>query len=139
MSLKLDPMVFDSLEYVTVPVTIAGENYELREASGEAKDTYDRLMMSGASFSPSEKRANINMANLAGAGAVLLSHCLFESKSGRAVPLRVINSWPDRIRQPLIERLKEISLIDTASTEEEDEQLEEALGNLSSGTTDGSE
>ena len=125
-SLRLD---FDSILLITIPVTIAGQEYELREASGDASAKYRNAMLACSTLGPDGKPTK--MEGLADVDFFLLSLCLFEKTTNVLVPEAVIRSWPNRMCETLIEELKDIS-----GMSEDDE---EAAKNLPSGTPTGSD
>jgi hypothetical protein len=123
---KLD---FDSISLITVPVTISGQLYELREASGDASAKYRNAMLACSTLGPDGKP--IRMDGLADVDFFLLSLCLFNMPANTLVPECEIRSWPNRICETLIEELKEISGMLA-------EGVEETSKNLLSGTMIGS-
>jgi hypothetical protein len=123
---KLD---FDSISLITVPVTISGQLYELREASGDASAKYRNAMLACSTLGPDGKP--IRMDGLADVDFFLLSLCLFNMPANTLVPECEIRSWPNRICETLIEELKEISGMLA-------EGVEETSKNLLSGTMVGS-
>jgi hypothetical protein len=125
-SLRLD---FDSVLLITIPVTIAGQEYELREASGDASAKYRNAMLACSTLGPDGKP--IRMEGLADVDFFLLSLCLFDKATNVLVTEDVIRSWPNRMCETLIDELKEIS-----GMSEDDE---EAAKNLPSGTPTGSD
>jgi len=98
---------FDSVLLITVPVTIAGQAYELREASGDASAKYRNAMLACSTLGPDGKPTK--MEGLADVDFYLLSLCLFNMATGNLVPECEIRSWPNRVCEVLIEELKEIS------------------------------
>ena len=120
----LTPIEFESLDKIEVPVTLAGVAYVLIEADGAAITERDNSILSGMTMHDGKP---IKMSGLASVDVVLLSRCLIHVKKGQKVPLSVIQAWPSRVRNALIDRLKAISGI--VDSEEEQEDLEENLGN----------
>jgi hypothetical protein len=98
---------FDSVLLITTPIVIAGCQYELREASGDASAKYRNAMLACSTLGPDGKPTK--MEGLADVDFFLLSLCLFDSATGHSVPECEIRSWPDRICTALINELKEIS------------------------------
>lgn len=120
---------FDSVLLITVPVTIAGKQYELREASGDASAKYRNAMLACSTLGPDGKPTR--MDGLADVDFLLLSLCLFDVGLGTLVPECEVRSWPNRICEALIDELKEISGMS-------EKDLEDSAKNLPAATTDGS-
>lgn len=106
-------------------VTLGNAAYILREASGGAASEHK-----DATFKAVKVNNQTNTSTFAGiadADLVLLSRCLFEDKTPTDkpdrkmlmnVPLATIRSWPNRITEPLVKHLKEISGMETPETKE---------------------
>jgi hypothetical protein len=105
-----EEMEFDSIALIEVPVKIAGVKYTLREASGEAVCAYRDAQIEGTVFNAEGKPVSVK--GLSQVNMLLLSYCLFDDK-GTNVPLAVIKAWPNRVIEPLAERVKEISELNT--------------------------
>lgn len=101
------------------PIPIGDTTYILREASGGAASEHK-----DATFKAVKVNNQTNTSTFAGiadADLVLLSRCLFSKNENNilsAVPLASIRSWPNRITEPLVKYLKEISGMETAETKE---------------------
>lgn len=117
--MSTEPIVFDSLTPVEVPVTIAGESYTLREATGETAVQYRDAMLACTTLGPEGKPTIIS--GLAGVEPLLVSLCLYDSID-HLVPEATIRSWPARIQKALFERAKQISDLDEGEDEDEDEE-----------------
>lgn len=113
----LDPLDFESVQPIEVPVTIAGQRYTLREATGEAADRWRNAQVSRAVFD-SESRRYVSPGGLAGTDAVLVAACLTPT-----VTVEQVLAWPTRVRDALFERAKAISGL-TADEEPTEESLE---------------
>lgn len=149
-----DELNFDSLEAISLPVSISGKIYKLVEASGEAIVRYNNIA-TGAAVLRDGKAVGIK--GIADVEPQLVSDCLlyddkvFEHLNGKNVPIEVVKKFPGRIMQKLFKKAKEISEIDRPVTAKEirkqieklQEQLDELLkdedelGNDSESTTDG--
>ena len=121
-------LVFDDLEPVEVSVSIGGNPYILREASGGAACQYRNALIECTKLGPGGIPTALK--GIASVEPLLVSLCLFDDKNKR-VPVAAIEKWPARIQKALFERAKIISELG------EDEE-EETVGNGSSDTTDGS-
>ena len=126
-SVRLD---FESTLLVSIPVTIAGVDYELREASGDASAKYRNSMLACSTLGPDGKPTK--MDGLADVDFYFLSLCLVDSRTNKCVAEMEIRSWPNRICETLIEELKLISGMS-------DDEPEETAKNLPSGMTTGSD
>ncbi len=122
----MEEMNFD-LEVVSIPVTIGGEKYELREASGDAACKWRNAILSKAKLGPDGKPQTVG--SIADTEPLLVSLCLF-NESGKNVSLSVVRSWPARIQKALFNKIKDISDLD------EDEQSE-PVKNEQEATQDG--
>jgi len=120
----MEPMVYESLDKAEVEITLAGVAYTLIEADGTAVTERDNSILSGMTMADGKP---VKMSGLASVDVVLLSRCLIHVKNGHLVPLQVIQAWPYRIRNDLIDRLKLISGI--VDEDEDQEDLEGNLGN----------
>jgi hypothetical protein len=131
--MNTEKIVFDNIDKITVPVSIAGTDYELLEADGGAITERDNAIINGTVMKDGKP---VQILNIAGIDAVLLSRCLIDVKKGVKVPLRTIEAWPNRVKDVLTTRLKEISGI--TDDEPTRDAIEDAVGNSSSENTDGS-
>jgi hypothetical protein len=112
----MDPMVFDSLEPQEVPVTIAGKQYVLREASEDVACKFRNAAMRAARMTEGKV---VGVDGLADAEPVLVGGCLFEKVESEhkgetkvgwaAVGVAAVRTWPARIVKPLFERAKAMS------------------------------
>lgn len=147
-----EPIVFEDVMPIEVPVNIAGQAYVLREASGDAACRYRNARSNCTKFVNGEF-AGVD-GPIADADPRLVSDCLFKvvtMADGKIVyskvEEKVVRSWPDRIQKALALQIKEVSRIDDVD-EETIEKLEERLNrmkalrgepkNSPSGTADGS-
>lgn len=117
------PMVFDSLEPITVPVKIAGEDYILKEAGEASASRYlNELMKTTRVVESADGNKHATMDGISNTEALLVSLCLFklDGKTGatKNVDINLIRSWPHRIVKPLYERAELISGLKKVETEE---------------------
>lgn len=125
----MDKLNFD-VDFVEVPVTISGEAYVLREASGKATRTWRDAQIACTKFGPNGKPSSI--AGIAATEALLVSLCLFkvgEQKGERKllpVAKAAIEDFPSRVQNALFDKAKEISGL--SEEDPEQEQLKRALG-----------
>ncbi len=123
----LAPIDFDNLTVAEIPVRILGRRYILREASGEAYVKYRSAHK--VEFNDSGKAVSVK--GEADADMLLVSLCLCNTvndegekvlldKNGdpQTVNIRIIKSWPNKVRRTLLERIKAISSLDENETEE---------------------
>jgi hypothetical protein len=135
MTLKL---AWDSAIPKEEVVTLGATSYILREASGGAASEHK-----DATFKAVKVNNQTNTSTFAGiadADLVLLSRCLLEDKTPpdkpdprvlSLVPLATLRGWPNRITEPLITHLKEISGMETPETKESlTKKLEEVTAKL---------
>lgn len=106
-------------------IPIGETTYILREASSGASSEHK-----DATFKAVRVNNQTNTSTFAGiadADLILLSRCLFEDKTPAdkpdrrmlmPVPLPTIRAWPNRITEPLVKYLKQISGMETAETKE---------------------
>jgi hypothetical protein len=138
----MDPMIFDSIEPIQIPVKIGSEWYVLCEPSEAAVQQYQTAGMAGLQLDlsnvdvSSQKSLKESLRNsiksidptkIGGTRALLVSLCLFHCEydettqkvisKGEAVPLNTVQEWPPRIVNPLFTKLKEIGELDKLVTE----------------------
>jgi hypothetical protein len=98
----IDPdLIFDSIDLQEVPVQIAGKNYTLREANGEAARRYRNALLRSAKLGPDGKPVSLD--GMADAEMVLVNECLID-KSGRKTPIQVLGSWPASVIKKLFNK-----------------------------------
>ncbi len=143
-------MNFD-LTPITVPVTIGGKKYVLKEASGDAAVKYRNCLLKATKLGPEGKPSSID--GMADAEPLLVSLCLFQiatsvNKLGDAVtaelpvPIHVVRGWKNQVQKGLFARIKEISDLDENETKEIlEKRLAETQRKLDAlnGKTDGEE
>lgn len=135
-SLAMEPMRFDDLSPIEIPVSIKNTPYILREAGAGAAVAYENARL---------KAAKMNDGKLSGfdgmfdADLILLSMCLFQVDKGtgqiitdngvpRSTPVQTIRGWLDRVYKPLLVRLKAIS--PSLEEKETEETLVKQLENI---------
>jgi hypothetical protein len=138
---KLD---FESLLLECVPVTIGEKHYTLREASTEIFAKYRSAIFSRSTMKTgkSSKTPEFKIDGLPDLDIYLLSLCLTEDATGHNVTEAEIRVWPNRITEPMIDELKEMSGIqmvadDDSTPEEIQEEYQEQVKNLPSDATAG--
>jgi hypothetical protein len=131
---KLD---FESVLLQTIPVRLGDKAYTLREASTEMFARYRSAIFARSTLKQGKDKDSptFKFEGLAEMDIYLLSLCLTEDETGNNVLETEIREWPSRITEPLIAELKEMSGIETGST---DEEYEEQVKNLQEGLTVGS-
>jgi hypothetical protein len=114
----VDEFNFDTLAPIEVPVKIAGRNYVLREATGEAAGKYRAASLRGAEITHDDETGQRTIKRLESAADVeplLVSLCLFDVTDGeRTVSIETVKAWPARVQRALFEKAKEISQLDEA-------------------------
>lgn len=139
---KLD---FESLLLECVPVTIGDKHYTLREASTEIFAKYRSAIFSRSTMKGgrTNKAPEFKIDGLPDLDIYLLSLCLTEDATGHNVPEAEIRNWPNRITEPLIDELKEMSGIqqvvedEDTTPEEAQEEYQEQVKNLPNDATAG--
>jgi hypothetical protein len=136
---------FDDITPIEEPWSIGGEEYILRETSGDAAVKYDNARLSRHEYQDGKL---VRLRDYADLEPLLVSLCLF-TKDDKPVPESTIRSWPARLQKKLHERARFISRmnrtpevirgeIETLQKElVEVEAAEQAAKNLPSGTTAG--
>ena len=158
-----NPIIFDeeTSEEVSVLVHYKGEDYLLTAASGTSASKYKNKQISGVTLKDGKPQ---KMQGVADADLLLLSCCLYETiaggevsdenpkglQAGRLVGITIIGSWPNRVVEPLVTRLKRISDLDEADVNaliKQRDELSKRIEKLQEGnpknvqeeTTDGSD
>jgi len=98
------PLSFD-VSFRTREFEVGGEVYTLREADGAAIIKYRDALVAGVTVN--ERGGVEKISNVYEAEFGLLCACVF--KNGQPVPRGVIQSWPGRVIQRLIQELKALS------------------------------
>lgn len=122
-----EPMVFDDVRRIEVPVTIEGIKYVLKEADGGTGSAFRNSLLQCASISQKDGTVTVGRDGvLADSEAELVSKCLFriigdeENPRHQPVDIRTIKKWPDRVLTALAKRAKQISgLLEEGDEKEE--------------------
>ena len=106
---------FNDLTLIEIPVSIAGNNYVLREADEETAALYNNARIKGVPIKDSEVVGIPE--DIGGMQSLLVSRCLFPLNSeGKPLPNPVhrstVKGWPSRVVKPLFIKAKEISDLD---------------------------
>lgn len=107
-----DEIVFDSLDLIEVPVTLAGKKYVLIEADGETAAGMKNRIIRSSKVSDEGK---VTLGDgIADAEAFLVGQCLYRDESGGRTRIgeATVRSWPARVVKALYERARQISGLD---------------------------
>ncbi len=110
MSIHLEEMDFGDVTLAEVPVKISNVKYVLREASGDTATQWRNARTNAIKMVNGQVAGAANIASI---DPFLVSLCLFD-EAGVLVPLKKIQSWPDRVQKDLYERVKLISHLSEA-------------------------
>jgi hypothetical protein len=126
---EVSKLEFDDLAPREVPVRLGKQEYILAEASAGAAAAYDNRKMKGATLG--EDGTFARLENLADLRPYAISLCL-RKENGEMVTEEWVRSLPDRIIDPLYDRLREISpsLFGTTTVEDLERQrsrIDEAI------------
>jgi hypothetical protein len=116
-----EEMVFDDVDRVAIPVTIAGVKYVLLEASEEASCKFRNALLRCTRPGPDGKPTSYD--GVADTESLLVSLCLYAAddvgnvRTGRdgrpdprhLVPLATLRSWPARVVRELARKAQEVS------------------------------
>lgn len=94
------------LSLKTVPVKLGDNEYELREASGEAAKKFSNARLARIKFSGGKADGLHDLGDLE---PLLVSLCLFDLKTGKNIPQAVVETWPGRVVTALFNEAKKIS------------------------------
>ena len=113
-----EPLVFDDLEPVEVPVTIKGKDYVLKEASSDAAVKFRNANAAGATLTQdANERTKVTMGSIADSEPLLVSLCLFEVRkddkgnvminpsTGKAVHGAVALGWVRGLKNSIVKAL----------------------------------
>lgn len=113
-----EPIIFDSIELIQVPVVLQGKRYVLQEPSFFAGCRYRDALINR---SKTDDDGNIvSYDGISDVEIVLVSECLFEDLRdaedappvlGNKVSKEVIGLWPDRIARKLYAATREIGKV----------------------------
>lgn len=117
---------FDSAEPVSIPVTIAGEKYLLREASESVATEYRNAQLMAMQVNESAEGNKIaRVGRVIDTESMLVSKCLFKieeldgKETEKPVPLQQVKNWPHRISHKLFKTAEQISNLGKEETREE--------------------
>lgn len=131
---KIDPIVFENIALIEVPVQIGDAKYTLREINGSGARQYQNEILENTEL---EDGKVVRIRNMAGLDALLASLTLFDDKD-QLVPISLILTWPPRVISTIAERSREISELDATEKDEEGNLKENpTLPGEQSPTTDG--
>lgn len=133
----MDPIIFNDLEPIRIPVKVFGKWYALCEASEKAATDYQNASISAVNLdfssidasSPEAIQDSIkrnvkgfDISKMGSAKSILVAGCLFECEYdevkkefvsiGNNIDISIVESWPSRYTKPLFEKAKEISELD---------------------------
>lgn len=117
---------FGDITPITVAVTINGEHYQLREASGDAACRYRNALLKCTQLGPEGKPQRLE--GMGDTEPFLVSLCLFK-ENGAPVNAATVRAWPSRVQKRLFETAKRISKLDEDETIE---SLEKQLADVQS-------
>ncbi len=137
---QVERLDFDTIFLQTIPVTIGGAAYTLREVSAQIFAQYRSALFLGSVHGKNEDGTpEFKFDRLPELDIYLLSLCLTEDATGHNVLEEQIKGWPNRVTDTLITTLKEMSGIETgAPTKAEQEDRDETVKNSPDAGTDGS-
>lgn len=124
MATQYDPISFDDLTPIEIPVKLAGVSYTLREASAGAASKWRNFLLRSTKLSKEGKPVSIE--GLADSEILLVSLCLFRADTGKPVSTSTVATWPSKIVKVLFEKSKQISGLDE-KPDEEDEDKEDTI------------
>jgi hypothetical protein len=129
---QAETLVFeeDSSGPVVVPVIIAGEKFEIREANGDAACHYRNAILDRTTMGPDGRPTA--MKNLADVEPILVSLCLYHAEgpqAGKRVHIdHVRNQFKPKTITGLAVKIKEISELD--NEEETIESIDKEIARL---------
>lgn len=88
-------------------VKVGAKSYTLREASADAACRYRNAIFGSTKLGDNGKP--VSMEGIADAEPLLLSFCLVDDETGNQVSVKTVLTWPSRVVEPLVKKLKEIS------------------------------
>lgn len=106
----MNPIVIESLELETVPVTIAGKKFTITELTGKQRDAHLSDVSRRVKY---ENGAPAGMANFQDLQANLIAQSLRtvneDGSPGAVVPLATIQGYPARVQEQLAKAIQDIS------------------------------
>lgn len=124
---------FSNITPVEIPTIIGGENYVLKEATGEVAKLFQNARLNKVKF---EDGKPTSIGNIAEIEPYLVSLCIFKVVDGRhvAVTQKTVESWLYRIQSKLYDTAKKISDLDRVESPIQ-ELIKEAFNNPDAPTT----
>jgi len=120
-----DPINLDDLTPVSIPVTINGEQYELREADANAGVTYRNEIMAKTVMEDGKATRLLNMADIE---PLLVGMCLFKEGEDKPVGRDFARKLSHRRLKVLYDTAERIS--ELAATGEEGDENEDRAKNV---------
>lgn len=109
------PLTFE-LNVDTVPVTISGKRYEIREMTGQSRDKYQDDVQ--GRFAYDDKNIPTRILKHEGMKALLVSLCLFDD-SGKGVPIETVQQWPAKVVDGLFAECSKMNTLNKTVAENE--------------------
>ncbi len=112
-------LVFESLDPISIPVSVGSRKFLLREATVAAACEFENAANACTVYN--DKGFRCGVKGLADVDSILVAKCLLEVKDGgySSVSLDEVRGWPDRIQRVLYQKVREISGMNYVETEEE--------------------
>ncbi len=102
---------------IEAPFRISGKRYLVKSAPAAAAAMWQNFLVGKATFDP-ETGQPTKFAGAMEAQHFLLSMCMVEAETQIPVTIVTIKQWPNKIVQPLCDKLFEISELSTPETEQ---------------------
>lgn len=118
----MEPLVFDDIAPVEIPVKLKGKDYVLREASESGAAKYKNAQLKAMKQSESaDGNKTTNIDGMAETEALLVSICLFEKTDTgeKNVDIAFIRTLVHRVVEPIFNKAEEISGLKKKKTKEE--------------------
>jgi hypothetical protein len=102
----MNELRFDDITPIEEKVFIGGDEYVLREMSGDAAVKYDNARLNRYEYQDGKLAKVRNLADLE---PLLVSLCLFMADGVTPVSETTVRAWPARVQRSLHSRAREIS------------------------------
>jgi len=102
----MDEIRFDDITPIEERVHVGGQEYVLRETSGDAAVRYDNARLGCYEYQDGKLVRVHGLANLE---PLLVSLCLFMGDGTTPVPEATVKAWPARVQRTLYARAREVS------------------------------